>query len=73
MSSGKYTLLPSDGPAVRIVLGIPKGFAENGKTYAVVCVREGGAYTVCKDLDSVAGTVTFETTGGAGVYAIIKY
>jgi len=73
MSSGKYALLPSDGPAVRIVLGIPKGFAENGKTYAVVCVREGGAYTVCKDLDSVAGTVTFETTGGAGVYAIIKY
>lgn len=73
MSSGKYTLLPSDGPAVRIVLGIPKGFVENGKTYAVVCVREGGAYTVCKDLDSVAGTVTFETTGGAGVYAIIKY
>ena len=73
MSSGKYTLLPSDGPAVRIVLGIPKGFVENGKTYAVVCVREGGVYTVCKDLDSVAGTVTFETTGGAGVYAIIKY
>lgn len=73
MSSGKYTLLPSDGPVVRIVLGIPKGFVENGKTYAVVCVREGGAYTVCKDLDSVAGTVTFETTGGAGVYAIIKY
>lgn len=73
MSGGKYTLLPSDGPAVRIVLGIPKGFVQSGKTYAVVCVREGGAYTVCKDLDSDLSTITFETTGGAGVYAIIKY
>ena len=73
MSGGKYTLLPSDGTAVRIVLGIPKGFVQSGKAYAVVCVREGGKYTVCKDLDSDPNTVTFETTGGAGVYAIIKY
>lgn len=73
MSGGKYTLLASNGPAVRIVPGIPKSFVQGDKTYAVVCIREGGAYTVCKDLDNVSDTVTFETTGGAGVYAIIKY
>ncbi len=73
MNGGNYTLLPSDGPAIRIVLGIPENFAQSGKTYAVVCVRAGGAYTVLKDLDSVSDTITFDTTGGAGVYAIIKY
>ncbi len=73
MSAGKYTQLPSDGAAIRIVLGIPKNFKQADKTYAVICVRAGGAYTVLKDLDNDANTVTFDTTGGAGVYAVIKY
>lgn len=73
MTAGKYSLLPSDGSAIRLVIGIPKSFMQADKTYAVVCVREGGAYTVLKDLDKASDTVTFETTGGAGVYAIIKY
>lgn len=39
MSAGKYSLLPSDGAAIRLSLGVPKNFAQTGATYAVVCVR----------------------------------
>lgn len=73
MSGGKYSLLTSDGAAIRISLGIPKSFAQADKTYAVVCVRAGGAVTILEDVDSNPDTVTFDTTGGAGAYAIIKY
>lgn len=73
ISGGKYSLLPSDGAAIRLSFGIPKTFIQDGKTYAVVCVRAGGAVTVLEDVDSNPNTVTFDTTGGAGAYAIIKY
>ena len=73
MAAGKYSLLPSDGSAIRLVIGIPKSFVQADKTYAVICVRDGGTYSILKDLDKDPNTVTFETTGGAGVYAIIKY
>ncbi len=73
MAAGKYSLLPSDGSAIRLVIGIPKSFVQADKTYAVICVRAGGTYSILKDLDKDPNTVTFETTGGAGVYAIIKY
>jgi len=73
MSGGKYSLLPSDGSAIRISLGIPKSFAQAGKTYAIVCVRAGGAVSILQDVDTNPDTVTFDTTGGAGAYAIIKY
>lgn len=73
MTSGKYSLLPADGAAIRLSFGIPKSFAQDGKAYAVVCVRAGGAVSVLEDVDSNPNTVTFDTTGGAGVYAIIKY
>lgn len=73
MTNGKYSLLPADGSAIRICLGIPKSFAQADKTYAVVCVRAGGAVTILPDLDANPNTVTFDTTGGAGAYAIIKY
>lgn len=73
MSNGKYSLLASDGAAIRLSFGIPKNFAQDGKTYAVVCVRAGGVVSVLADVDSNPDTVTFDTTGGAGVYAIIKY
>jgi len=31
MSGGKYSLLPADGPAIRLSFGIPKSFAQDGK------------------------------------------
>lgn len=73
MSAGKYSLLPSDGTPIRLSFGIPTSFTQAGKTYAVVCVRAGGAVTVLEDIDTNPFTVTFDTTGGAGAYAIIKY
>lgn len=72
-SGGKYSLLSSDGPNIRLAVGIPAKFAEDGKTFAVVRVRPGGAVTILKDVDNDPKTVTFDTTGGAGAYAIIKY
>lgn len=73
MTAGKYSLLPSDGAAIRISLGIPKNFAQEGATYAVVCVRPGGAVTILEDVDTNPNTVTFDTTGGAGAYALIRF
>lgn len=73
MSAGKYSLLPSDGTPIRLSFGIPSNFTQAGKTYAVICVRAGGAVTVLEDVDTNPFTVTFDTTGGAGAYAIIKY
>lgn len=73
MSAGKYSLLPSDGPAIRIAFGIPKNFAKADATYAVVCVRAGGVVSILPDVDDNANTITFDTTGGAGAYAIIRY
>lgn len=73
MANGKYSLLSSDGPAIRISLGIPKSFAQSDKTYAVIRVCAGGAVSILQDVDTNPDTVTFDTTGGAGAYAIIKY
>lgn len=73
MKGGKYSLLPSDGAEIRIAFGIPKNFAKSGKTFAVVCVRAGGAVSILEDVDDNPNTVTFDTTGGAGAYAIIRY
>lgn len=72
-SEGKYSLLSSDGSAIRLAVGIPAGFAQDGKTFAVVRVRSGGVVTILQDLDSDPNTITFDTTGGSGAYAIIKY
>ena len=73
MAGGKYSLLPSDGAEIRVSFGIPKNFAQANKTFAVVCVRAGGAVSILVDVDDNPNTVTFDTTGGAGAYAIIKY
>lgn len=73
LSGGKYGLLSSDGPAIRLAIGIPAGFAQDGKTFAVIRVQSGGVFTILKDVDNDPNTITFDTTGGAGAYAIIKY
>ena len=73
MSGGKFSLLPSDGAEISISFGIPASFAQSGKTFAVACVRPGGAVSILKDTDNNPNTVTFNTTGGQGAYAIIRY
>lgn len=73
MAAGKYSLLPSDGSAIRIALGLPKNFVKPDATYAMVCVRAGGVVTILPDVDDNPNTITFDTTGGAGAYAIIRY
>lgn len=73
MSNGKYSLLSSDGADIRVTFGIPGSFAQADKTFAVVCVRAGGAVSILNDVDDNPDTVTFDTKGGAGTYAIIKF
>lgn len=73
MTGGNYSLLASDGAVIRIVLGIPSSFLEEGRIYAVACVRKDGTVTILKDQDEVSGTVTVDVAGGAGTYAIIRY
>ena len=73
LSGGKYSLLSQDGSAITIKVGIPASFVQNGKTYAVVRVRPGGAVSILADQDTDIDTVTFTTTGGAGADAIIRY
>lgn len=73
MTKGKFGLLPSDGAEITVSFGIPASFAQSGKTFAVACVRPGGAVSILKDTDSNPNTVTFNTTGGQGAYAIIRY
>lgn len=73
MTDGVYSLLSADGAAIRVTLGIPKSFLDETKTYAVIAVRTGGVITICEDVDTNANTITFDTTGGAGAYAIVRY
>lgn len=73
MTAGKYSVLPAEGATIRIAVGVPANFVEAGKTYAMVRVRVGGVVDILPDLDTNPNTVTFDTTAGAGAYAIIKY
>lgn len=73
LAGGKFSLLPSDGATISLKVGIPKSFAQDGKTFAVVAVRPGGAVSILTDTDADPNTVTFSTTAGQGAYALIKY
>jgi len=73
MSAGKYSVLPAEGGVIRISVGIPADFADAEKTLDIVRVREGGVIDILKDVDTDPNTITFDTTAGAGAYAIIKY
>lgn len=73
MASGKFSLLPADGAPISLKVGIPKSFAQSNKTFAVVAVRPGGVVSVLTDTDTNPDTVTFDTTAGQAVYALIKY
>ena len=73
MTAGKYSVLPAEGATIRIAVGVPTNFVEAGKTYAMVRVRVGGVIDILPDVDTNPNTITFDTTAGAGAYAIIKY
>ena len=73
VKGGKFGLLPTDGAPITMSFGIPKSFVQTGATYAVICVRPGGAVTVLPNTSTNPNVVTFSTTGGQGAYAIIKY
>lgn len=72
MSGGKYSLLSQEGAPITMAFGIPARFATAGATYAVIRVTSTSV-EVLQDLDTNPNTVTFNTTGGRGVYAIVKY
>lgn len=71
--NAKYTNLPSDGAEILMTIAIPAAFQDAAANYAVVMVRTGGAITVLPDLDGNVETVTFNTTGGSGCYALVKF
>ena len=73
MASGKFSLLPADGAPISLKVGIPERFAQSDQTFAVVAVRPGGVVSVLTDVDTDPNTVTFDTTAGQAVYALIKY
>ncbi len=70
MSGGVYSLLPA-GVEIPVTFSVPA--AAQGRTVAVIRVQEGGVVTVLQDTDTNPATVSFNTTGGAGAYAIIAY
>ena len=61
------------GAPITMVFGIPKTAVKAGYAYAMLCVRPGGMVEVLPDLDTDPNTITFNTTGGLGAYAMIMY
>ena len=73
MTKGDFSLLPADGPNIKMAIDIPASFAQADRTFAIVCVRYGGLVSILEDTDDNPNTITFETTGGQASYAVIKY
>ncbi len=73
MEGTKYSVLPSDGSEIQIMVGIPEQSAGSSWTYAVAAVRRNGSIYILEDMDQDPDTVTFTTTAGAGAYALIRY
>lgn len=73
MDNGNYSLLTEQGAEIQLMFGIPERFIQEGKSYAVVCVRRDGSVYIFTDQDQNPNTVTFGTTGGAGAYGLIRY
>lgn len=69
----KFSLLEQGGAPIAMTFGIPKKSIVPGYTYALVCVRPGGAIEILPDNDTDDSTVTFVTSGGLGAYAIVMY
>lgn len=73
LAGGKFSLLAQGGAPITMAFGIPKNAVKPGYAYAMICVRPGGVIEVLPDLDADPNTVTFNTTGGLGAYAMIMY
>ena len=73
LGGGKFALLAQGGAPITMVFGIPRNMVNAGYTYAMICVRPGGAVEILPDQDLDPNTVTFATTGGLGAYALVMY
>ena len=73
MEGTKYSILPSDGSEIQIVVGVPEQLTGGNWIYAVAAVRRNGSIYILEDQDQDPDTVTFSTTAGAGAYALIRY
>lgn len=71
--SNLFHQLSAGSTEITMTVAVPADFRDAQANYAVIVVRYGGAITVLPDLDEYAETVTFNTTGGLGCYAIVKY
>lgn len=72
MAGGKFALLPQDGAPIAMAIALPAAFQDATANYAVICVRPGGSFAILPAA-FLNGGVVFETTGGQGAYAVIKY
>lgn len=73
LGGGKFALLAQGGAPITMTFGIPRNMVNAGYTYAMICVRPGGAVEILPDQDLDPNTVTFATTGGLGAYALVMY
>lgn len=73
LEDGEFTLLGQDGREITMIFSVPRNQIREGYAYTMISVRPGGAIEILPDLDGDSATVTFQTTGGLGAYAMIAY
>ena len=73
LEEGKFTLFAQDGRKITMIFSIPVNQVNDGYTYDMVSVRPGGTVEILPDLDQDLNTVSFQTTGGLGAYAMIMH
>ena len=73
LEEGKFTLFAQDGREITMIFSIPVNQVKDGYTYEMVSVRPGGTVEILPDLDQDLNTVSFQTTGGLGAYAMIMH
>lgn len=74
MENGKF-VESTEGSAGSISIGVPGDFAEDGATYKLAAVYQGGAYEIFNDVSTNAKTVTALVTEAKSanvMYALIK-
>ena len=71
--SNKVYPLENDEMQVTTKVSIPTAFRSENNTYAVVCVKNGGAFEILPDLDDEPTTITYNAHAGTAAYGLIKY